>query len=58
MLVFRDKGISGGVFDNGVTDLFIHEMPPAKMTRQQRKALREVFAKWAAEVRKHYYSMT
>ena len=27
ILIFRDTGITGGVFDPGVSDVFIHEMP-------------------------------
>lgn len=27
LLIFREEGISGGVFDNGVTDVFIHPTP-------------------------------
>jgi len=27
VLVFRENGISGGIFDEGVTDVFIHKMP-------------------------------
>src|SRR5437667_6805088 len=30
ILIFKEDGISGGVFDNGVTDVFIHKMPVAK----------------------------
>lgn len=55
LLVFRESGISGGVFDPGVTDLFIHPMPSPDAEYQERKALRAVFQKWTAEVRAHYY---
>lgn len=58
LLVFREVGISGGVFDNGVTDLFIHPMPNEKEDYQERKALRAVFQKWTSEVRTHYYGPT
>src|SRR5919198_4798897 len=27
ILIFREQGIAGGVFDHGVSDVFIHEMP-------------------------------
>src|SRR5438309_4715568 len=59
LLVFREDGVFGGVFDRGVTDLFIHEMP--KMAggdegRAEKKALRAVLQKWTAEVRSHYYA--
>ena len=56
LLVFRDPFVSGGVFDNGVTDLFIHEMPKNKQTKAEKKALREVFRKWAVKVQTYYYN--
>ena len=52
LLVFREQGISGGVFDNGVTDVFVHPMPTG---REDSKALRAVFLKWQAVVRVIYY---
>jgi hypothetical protein len=56
LLVFREPGISGGVFDPGVTDAFIHAMPQrSKMTSESRNALAEVFRKWQATVRENYY---
>ena len=55
LLVFREPGISGGVFDNGVTDLFVHTMPQPEAEYAERNALREVFQKWTAQVRAHYY---
>jgi hypothetical protein len=55
LLVFADEGISGGVFDPGVTDVFIHRMPAPTMPSSARKALAAVFQKWQAAVRSHYY---
>ncbi len=55
LLVFRESGVSGGVFDNGVTDLFVHTMPQPDAEYNERNALREVFQKWTAKVRAHYY---
>jgi len=55
LLVFREPGITGGVFDNGVTDAFVHTMPSKAMSTGSRSALREVFLKWQAQVRQHYY---
>ncbi len=55
LLVVREQGISGGVFDPGVTDLLIHPMPKPDAEYQERKALRVVFQKWTAEVRSLYY---
>lgn len=55
LLVFKESNISGGVFDNGVTDVFIHPMPPADITPEDKKALHAVFLKWQAAVRTYYY---
>jgi hypothetical protein len=55
LLVFREKGISGGVFDVGVTDNFVHPMPTPKLDASERTALTEVFLKWQFKVRDLYY---
>jgi hypothetical protein len=56
LLVFREEGVGDGVFDNGVTDVFVHHMPQAELGSQERKALSAVFQKWQSAVRHHYYS--
>lgn len=56
ILIFREGGISGGVFDYGVTDVFVHRMPMGDESTAN-AALGEVFLKWQAEVRQHYYSL-
>lgn len=55
LMVFKEEGISGGVFDNGVTDVFIHNMPPPSLAGAEKKSFSEVFLKWQADVRKFYY---
>ena len=55
LLVFREGAIEGGIFDPGVTDVFVHQVPAANITPENRSALREVFLKWQARVREHYY---
>lgn len=55
LLVFCDENIEGGIFDPGVTDVFVHHMPPPRITKQKRQELRELFLKWQARVREHYY---
>jgi hypothetical protein len=55
LLVFKETGISGGVFDNGVTDVFVHTMPPPTLNASAKKSLSAVFLKWQAQVRHHYY---
>jgi hypothetical protein len=56
LLVFREDAISDGIFDPGVTDVFVHPMPSASLSSTERKALSSVFQKWQAEVRTRYYS--
>src|SRR3954470_6458941 len=46
LLVFREPGISGGIFDTGVTDAFIHPMPNPNLSRADKTGLVEVFRKW------------
>ena len=57
VLVFRENGIWGGIFDNGVTDVFIQSMPASTIKGKQRKAFREVLQKFAAQVHSHYYAV-
>jgi hypothetical protein len=55
LLVFREEAVSGGVFDNGVTDAFVHPIPRVGLRGAERQALEEVFLKWGSRVREHYY---
>ncbi|MFQ5822545.1 MAG: hypothetical protein ACE5JB_00655 [bacterium] len=55
LLVFKEENISGGAFDSGVTDVFIHKMPIGRLSVENKKALREVFLNWQRKVRAHYY---
>lgn len=52
LLVFKEPGIDGGIFDLGVSDVFLHEMPTSDHNKSQ---LSSVFLKWQADVRRHYY---
>jgi hypothetical protein len=56
LLVFREDGVTGGIFDNGVSDVFIHPMPSLTINKASKAALKQVFAKWTAKVRDHYYT--
>lgn len=57
ILIFREDGISGGVFDNGVTDVFVHKMPLAKNRRVDEESLKEVFLKWHSRVLARYFAL-
>ena len=55
VLVFRESGISGGIFDEGVSDVFIHKMPTVQEIEKKGGSFRQVLMKWQARVRNHYY---
>lgn len=55
LLIFREGSVSGGVFDRGVTDVFVHDMPLGNPTAAQKHELRELVARWQSRVREHYY---
>ncbi|MGA2904354.1 MAG: hypothetical protein ABSD98_11020 [Candidatus Korobacteraceae bacterium] len=55
LLVFKEPNVSGGVFDSGVTDVFIHKMPVPPLKAVDKKGLGGVFLKWQSKVREHYY---
>ena len=55
ILVFREADIAGGVFDNGVSDVFVHPIPSPDITGTAIAALKQVFQRWAGKVREHYY---
>jgi hypothetical protein len=55
LLIFREESVRGGVFDEGVTDVFIHTIPDEEIKEAKLEAFREILLKWSAKVRKHYY---
>lgn len=55
LVIFRESEIFGGVFDNGVTDVFVHSMATARPTKSQLAEIKQVFLKWYARVSSKYY---
>ncbi|HEU0207428.1 MAG TPA: hypothetical protein VFQ78_00475 [Candidatus Udaeobacter sp.] len=55
LLIFKEPTISGGVFDNGVTDVFIHPIPKGRISMSDHESLKEVFLKWYGRVSAFYY---
>ena len=54
LMVFREEGISGGVFDNGVTDVFIQRLPVGIVSPEDKDQIKASMQFWAAKVREHY----
>lgn len=55
LMILREPEIRGGVFDHGVTDVFVHDLP-ARFTAPQLEQLRLAMLKWQASVQDHYYA--
>ena len=55
LLVFREPNISGGIFDHGVSDAFVHPMPSLDAAGALPQPVIDVFLKWQADVRRVYY---
>jgi hypothetical protein len=55
LLVFREPGIAGGVFDAGATDAFVHQMPGFSLLRAEKDELRDLIRRWSGRVRGRYY---
>lgn len=54
LLVFKENGIEGGIFDIGTSDLFIHQIPTSDLYMSE---LKEVMLKWYSVVNIKYYSI-
>ncbi|MBO9651595.1 MAG: hypothetical protein J7605_24075 [Variovorax sp.] len=55
MMIFREPGIAGGVFDVGTSEVFIHQMPTSTTSTDALDDLDSVFQNWVGRVRQHYY---
>jgi hypothetical protein len=55
MLVFRERGVRGGIFDVGSADLFVHELPRAPLIVEDRARIRAVMLKWQGRVQARYH---
>ena len=55
LLIFREEGVAGGVFDPGVTDVFVHKMPVASISRHKKETIRQILLSWQTDVRMNYY---
>jgi hypothetical protein len=54
LLVLREKGVTGGIFDSGAGDGFVHVMPSHDDLVANNR-LKQVLQRWQAEVQRHYY---
>lgn len=50
LLIFKEEMVEGGVFDYGITDVFVHSMPPINPKKEKLDELKQVFLNWQGEV--------
>ena len=55
LLIFKEPGIEGGIFDSGMTDAYLQEIPPGDLSPDKKKQLVEVLLRWRGRVSEHYY---
>jgi hypothetical protein len=55
LMILREPGIQGGIFDAGATELFVHDMPTMSMSQQAEEDFDAVFQRWVGRVKSHYY---
>lgn len=54
LLIFRENGIEGGIFDPGVSDVYVHTIC-CPNDDSEMNALRQVVLSWQTQVRLNYY---
>ncbi len=55
LIVLKENGIGGGVFDAGALDVFVHKLPSFPWDSSTKEGLYGVFLKWQTAVRTLYY---
>ncbi|WP_148639642.1 MULTISPECIES: hypothetical protein [Brachybacterium] len=56
LLIFRQPGITGGIFDNGVSDAYVQELPIGVSEPHLATQSEVVIKTWAGRVRENYRS--
>lgn len=55
LMILKERGIEGGIFDIGITDVFTHFIPSPEMKKSEFDDFDSVFQRWVAEVKVHYH---
>ncbi|RHW25223.1 hypothetical protein D0Z08_19870 [Nocardioides immobilis] len=54
LMVFREDGIHGGIFDPGVSEVFVQQLPGDTPTDDELAVMRSTVKNWSGKVRQHY----
>ena len=57
LLIFRERSITGGIFDQGVCRWFTHTLPRAEELEQHRPTISSVIADWRGKVSERFYAI-
>ena len=56
ILIFKEQGVKGGIFDLGSSEYFINELPRDISSEDAKQIIKQVFSKWAGKVIETYHS--
>ncbi|MDO5082810.1 MAG: hypothetical protein Q4D89_05330 [Arachnia propionica] len=56
LAIFRESGITGGVFDDGASGMFVNKLPVQVPIAEERSVISQIVKRWASEVRRLYES--
>lgn len=56
LLILREEGITGGIFDSGTVDGFVHDMPKLQASGPDRR-IDNILQRWSSEVISKYYEL-
>jgi hypothetical protein len=55
LLIIREEGLKGGVFDDGAMGNFVHTVNLFEGGKEQKRKINDIFMKWQSQVRSTYY---
>ena len=55
LLVFRERGVTEGIFEKGSSEFFIQDLPVPWASRRDPNRVHEVLLKWQGQVRMRYH---
>ena len=56
LLIYKEVGVTGGIFDIGSSNLFVHEFPEGDINDNKLNEIKQVISSWYGDVNKVYYN--
>ena len=54
LMVLREDGVGGGIFDDGVSDAYVHPLPIGAALEPRKEQIKSAIRIWSSRVRDHY----